>query len=64
MKDQYQDIDEYIADLRKTIESSPDCANHLYNLGVALLSKRAFHGAEEAFLSSVRKSPRLAEAYV
>jgi len=64
MKDQYENLDDYISDLRAAIESTPDCANHLYNLGVALLSKRDFYNAERAFLDSVRKSPRLAEAYV
>ena len=64
MKAQYDDLDEYIADLRETISKTPDCANHLYNLGLALLSKRDFFGAEQAFLDSVRKSPRLAEAFV
>ena len=64
MKDQYQDIDEYIDDLRATIAKTPDCANHLYNLWLALLSKRDFFQAEQAFLDAARKSPRLAEAYV
>jgi tetratricopeptide (TPR) repeat protein len=64
MKSHYEDLDEYIADLSATIERTPDCANHLYNLGVALLSKRDFHNAERSFLDSLRKSPRLAEAYV
>ena len=64
MKAQYQDLDEYIEDLRATIAKTPDCANHLYNLGLALLSKRDFFQAEQAFLDALRKSPRLAEAYV
>ena len=40
------------------------CSSHHYNLGLALLSKRDFVGAEEALLNAVRNSPHLAEAYV
>ena len=36
----------------------------LLGLGLALLSKRDFVGAEEALLNAVRNSPHLAEAYV
>lgn len=64
MKESYDDIDEYIADLKTEIASNEQCANHHYNLAVALLSKRDFVGAEESFLSAVRNSPRMAEAYV
>lgn len=64
MKQRYDDIDEYIDDLKKEIASNEQCANHHYNLGLALLSKRDFVGAEEAFLAAVRNSPRLAEAFV
>ena len=64
MKPSYDDIDEYIADLKKEIATNDQCANHYYNLGLALLSKRDFVGAEEALLSAVRNSPHLAEAFV
>ncbi|MBD5552816.1 MAG: tetratricopeptide repeat protein [Desulfovibrio sp.] len=64
MKARYEDIDEYIADLNKEIAANEQCASHHYNLGLALLSKRDFVAAEEAFLNAVRNSPRLAEAYV
>lgn len=64
MKDRYDDIDEYISDLRAEIAKNEICANHHYNLGVALLSKRDWVGAEESFLTAVRQSPRLAEAFV
>lgn len=64
MKERYDDIDEYIADLKREIAGDEKCAIHLYNLGVAFLSKRDFAAAEEAFLSAVRASPHLAEAYV
>ncbi len=64
MKKSYDDIDEYISDLKREIEQNEQCANHHYNLGLALLSKRDFVGAEESFLAAVRNSPRLAEAFV
>lgn len=64
MKDRYDDIDEYIADLKTEIAANEQCANHHYNLAVALLSKRDFVGAEESLLAAVRNSPRMAEAYV
>ena len=47
MKQRYDDIDEYIADLKMEIAANEQCANHHYNLGLALLSKRDFVGAEE-----------------
>ena len=50
MKQRYDDIDEYIADLKMEIAANEQCANHHYNLGLALLSKRDFAGAEEALL--------------
>lgn len=64
MKARYDDLDEYIADLKAEIAGNEQCANHHYNLGLALLSKRDFVAAEEAFLNAVRNSPHLAEAYV
>lgn len=64
MKEKYDNIDEYIADLKAEIAQNEQCANHHYNLGVALLSKRDFVAAEESFLEAARNSPHLAEAYV
>ncbi|MDE5833744.1 MAG: tetratricopeptide repeat protein [Desulfovibrio sp.] len=64
MKARYDDIDEYIRDLREEIKTNDKCANHYYNLGLAFLSKRDFVAAEDAFLKAVENSPRLAEAYV
>ncbi len=64
MKANYDDLDEYIADLKREIQDNEQCANHHYNLGLALLTKRDFVGAEESFLAAVRNSPRLAEAFV
>ena len=64
MKERYNDLDEYIADLKKEIEANEQCATHYYNLGLALLTKRDFVAAEEALLNAVRNSPHLAEAYV
>ena len=63
MKERYDDIDEYIRDLQAEISRNDQCANHYYNLGVALLSKGDFVEAESAFLDAVRNSPHLAEAY-
>lgn len=64
MKERYDDLDSYIADLKAEIAQTPQCATHYYNLGVAFLAKRDFMAAEEAFLEAVRNSPHLAEAYV
>lgn len=64
MKERYDDLDEYIGDLKAEIAANEKCATHHYNLGVALLSKRDFVAAEEAFLNAVRQSPHLAEAYI
>ena len=64
MKKSYDDIDEYIEDLKEEIKKNEQCANHHYNLGLALLTKRDFVGAEDSFLAAVRNSPRLAEAFV
>ena len=64
MKPRYDDLDEYIADLKAEIAQNDQCATHYYNLGLALLTKRDFVAAEEAFLNAVRNSPHLAEAYV
>lgn len=64
MKERYDDLDEYIADLKKEIAGNEKCASHHYNLGLAFLSKRDFNAAEESFLNALRNSPHLAEAYV
>ena len=64
MKARYDDLDEYIADLKAEIAQNEQCATHYYNLGLALLTKRDFVAAEEALLNAVRNSPHLAEAYV
>lgn len=65
MKERYDSLDNYIADLQAEIAASEGkCANHHYNLGVALLSKKDFVAAEECFLEALRQSPHLAEALV
>lgn len=64
MKERYDDIDEYIADLQKEVSGKEKCASQYYNLGLAYLSKRDFSAAEEAFLNSLRSSPHMAEAMV
>ena len=65
MKDKYDNIDEYIHDLQKAIsETDGRCAAHHYNLGLALLSKRDFMGAESEFREALRESAHMAEAMV
>lgn len=64
MKERYDSLDEYIVDLKAEIAQSENCANHYYQLGMAFLAKQSYADAEEAFLSSVRLSPRLAEGFV
>ena len=48
MKDRYENLDEYIADLRAALSQNDGCANHHYNLGVALLSKVDFVDGDKA----------------
>ena len=64
MKQHYDNIDEYISDLKKEIAANDKCANHYYNLGMAFLHKRDFVAAEEAFLDALRNSPHLAEIWM
>lgn len=64
MKERYDDLDEYIADLQAEIAQSENCANHYYQLGMAMLAKKDYSEAEDAFLNSVRLSPRLAEGFI
>jgi len=64
MKESYDSLDEYIADLQAEIAQSENCANHYYQLGMAMLAKVDYAEAEDAFLSAVRLAPRLAEGFV
>ena len=65
MKDKYDNLDEYISDLKAAIEQSGgQCAAHHYQLGLALLSKRAMVGAENEFRECLRESAHMAEAMV
>ncbi len=64
MKERYESLDEYIADLQAEIAQSENCANHYYQLGMAMLAKVDYMEAEDAFLNAVRLSPRLAEGFV
>ena len=64
MKERYDDIDEYIRDLQAEISRNDQCANHYYNLGVALLSKGDFVEAESAVLDAGRHSRPLAVGYM
>ena len=61
---QYENIDQYIGNLKKGLEANEECGNTWYNLGVALLAKREFMEAERAFREAVSCSPKLAEGYV
>eukprot|EP00831_Metopus_contortus_P085472 TRINITY_DN9949_c0_g1_i3.p2 TRINITY_DN9949_c0_g1~~TRINITY_DN9949_c0_g1_i3.p2 ORF type:complete len:278 (+),score=61.04 TRINITY_DN9949_c0_g1_i3:809-1642(+) len=62
--EQFDNIDEYIADLKAKLQANPSCGNTHYNLGVAYLSRRDFVEAEREFLDAVAHSPRMAEGYV
>ncbi|MGE4506806.1 MAG: hypothetical protein AB7D51_15780, partial [Desulfovibrionaceae bacterium] len=64
MDKQYNNVDEYIADLRENLAKNKDCGNTLYNLGVAHLSKREYMEAERYFRDAVEASPKMAEANV
>jgi tetratricopeptide (TPR) repeat protein len=61
---QFDNIEDYIADLKAKLAVNRECGNTLYNLGVAYLSKRDFMEAERCFREAVANSPKLAEAYV
>ena len=60
----FDNIDDYIADLKTKLEANPTCGNTHYNLGVAYLARRDFMEAEREFLEAVAHSPRMAEGYV
>lgn len=64
MKERYDNLDEYIADLQAEIAQNENCANHHYQLGMAMLAKHDYVEAENCFLNAVRLSPRLAEGFV
>jgi len=60
----FDNLDDYIADLKGKLQDNPQCGNSHYNLGVAYLSRRDFVEAEQEFLEAVANSPKMAEAYV
>ncbi|MBN2140616.1 MAG: tetratricopeptide repeat protein [Desulfovibrionaceae bacterium] len=60
----FEDIEDYIADLKAKSAQNPGCGNTHYNLGVAYLSKRDFMAAERELLEAVDCSPKMSEAYV
>lgn len=62
--EQFENIDDYIADLKGKLEKNATCGNTHYNLGVAYLSRRDFAEAEREFLEAVSNSPKMAEGYV
>ena len=62
--DHFDNVDEYIDDLKGKLKGNPGCGNTHYNLGVAYLSRRDFAEAEREFLEAVSNSPRMAEGYV
>ncbi len=64
MDKQYDNIEEYIDDLKASLAKNKTCGNTLYNLGVAYLSKREFMDAEGYFRDAVENSPKMAEANV
>ncbi len=62
--ERFDNIDDYIDDLKGKLKINPTCSNTLYNIGVAYLSRRDFMEAERSFLDAIANSPRMAEAYV
>ena len=52
MKERYESLDEYIADLQAEIAQNDNCANHYYQLGMAMLAKHDYVEAENAFLNA------------
>ena len=54
---QFDNIEDYIADLKAKLAVNRECGNTLYNLGVAYLSKRDFMEAERCFREAVANSP-------
>ncbi|MBU1247304.1 MAG: tetratricopeptide repeat protein [Proteobacteria bacterium] len=61
---QYNNVDEYIDDLKSALAKNKECGNTLYNLGVAYISKREFMEAERYLREAVEASPKMAEANV
>uniref|UniRef100_A0A7C4EIR6 Tetratricopeptide repeat protein n=1 Tax=Fundidesulfovibrio putealis TaxID=270496 RepID=A0A7C4EIR6_9BACT len=64
MVQQYENIDDYIAELEGRLSKNDECASSHYNLGVAYLSKRRFEEAQTCFHRAADRSPTMAEAYV
>jgi tetratricopeptide (TPR) repeat protein len=60
----FDNLDDYIADLKAKLQKNAQCGNTHYNLGVAYLSRRDFMEAEREFLEAVANSPKMAEGYV
>ncbi len=60
----FDNIDDYIEDLRGKLAINNECSNTHYNIGVAYLSRRDFQDAESHFLEAAANSPRMAEAFV
>ena len=61
---QARNADEYIAQLRQSIASNPECGTTHYNLAVAKKEKKKYEEAEKELHEAVGCSPTLAEAYV
>lgn len=61
---QARNAEEYIAQLRQSIASNPDCGSSHYNLAVALMGQKKYEEAEKELHEAVGCSPTLAEAYV
>ncbi len=61
---QARNAEEYIAQLRQSIASNPECGSSHYNLAVALMGQKKYEEAEKELHEAVGCSPTLAEAYV
>jgi tetratricopeptide (TPR) repeat protein len=59
-----KNAEEYIAKLRTSIASNPECGSTHYNLAVALMGQKKYEEAEKELQEAVGCSPTLAEAYV
>jgi hypothetical protein len=58
---QPQDAEAFIAEQKRILKDSPECASTSYNLGVGLLKEGKLDEAEEAFYDAIDNSGRMFE---
>jgi tetratricopeptide (TPR) repeat protein len=61
---QFDNVNDYIADLKQKYQTNNTCANTAYNLGVAYIAKRDFMEAERWLRKALDHSDKFAEAWV